>query len=246
MSDIFISYATEDRPPAEMLANALYELGWSVWWDRELRAGSRFEDVIEQELGKACCVVVLWSGTLMVSGWVRDEAREGNRRKILVPALIERVQPPMGFRGVHTADLTHWRGEPGALAFQTLCLGIRAHVRVKRDARPIEAPAPAWRFTRRWVLGTIGIGVGAAVLAIVPWLTSGQGGPECRGLLGRPLRVGVVTWPGYAGGILANNGFRPNKDCIYYQKNNLCVASCSWMTWTNARLSLRGDQKASI
>lgn len=36
-------------------------------------------------------------------------------------------------------------------------------------------------------------------------------------LLGRPLRVGIVTWPGYAGGIVANNGFKPNKDCIYWK-----------------------------
>lgn len=45
----------------------------------------------------------------------------------------------------------------------------------------------------------------------------------CDGLLGRPLRVGVVTWPGYAGGIVANNGFKPNKDSIYFKKYNLCV-----------------------
>jgi NitT/TauT family transport system substrate-binding protein len=47
------------------------------------------------------------------------------------------------------------------------------------------------------------------------------GGPQ--GVLGRPLRVGVVTWPGYAGGIVANNGFRPNKDCIYWNRDNLLV-----------------------
>src|SRR5947209_8364410 len=45
----------------------------------------------------------------------------------------------------------------------------------------------------------------------------------CKGLLGRPLRVGVVTWPGYAGGIVANNGFKPNEDSIYYKQHNLCV-----------------------
>src|ERR1051325_3996383 len=39
----------------------------------------------------------------------------------------------------------------------------------------------------------------------------------------RPLRVGVVTWPGYVGGIVANNGFKPNKDCIYYKNHNLQV-----------------------
>lgn len=44
-----------------------------------------------------------------------------------------------------------------------------------------------------------------------------------QGILGRPLRVGVVTWPGYAGGITANNGFKPNKDCIYWRDHNLLV-----------------------
>jgi NitT/TauT family transport system substrate-binding protein len=46
---------------------------------------------------------------------------------------------------------------------------------------------------------------------------------DCKGILGRPLRVGIVTWPGYAGGIVANNGFRPNQGSIYYKKYNLCV-----------------------
>jgi len=44
-----------------------------------------------------------------------------------------------------------------------------------------------------------------------------------QGILGRPLRVGVVTWPGYGGGITANNGFAPNKDCIYWNGHKLLV-----------------------
>jgi len=61
-------------------------------------------------------------------------------------------------------------------------------------------------------------------------VTTGPGGvPKTikvegdQGLLGRPLRVGVVTWPGYAGGITANNGFAPNKECIYWKGHNLLV-----------------------
>jgi len=50
-----------------------------------------------------------------------------------------------------------------------------------------------------------------------------QPGPCAGGLLGRPLRVGIVTWPGYAGGIVANNGFKPNTDSIYFRKHKLCV-----------------------
>jgi len=44
-----------------------------------------------------------------------------------------------------------------------------------------------------------------------------------KGILGRPLRVGIVTWPGYAGGIVANNGFAPNTDCIYWNNHKLQV-----------------------
>lgn len=44
-----------------------------------------------------------------------------------------------------------------------------------------------------------------------------------QGLLGRPLRVGIVTWPGYAGGIVANGGFKPNRECIYWNGHKLLV-----------------------
>src|SRR2546421_1437974 len=48
------------------------------------------------------------------------------------------------------------------------------------------------------------------------WWWKSKGGND-GSLLGRPLRVGVVSWPGYAGGIVANNGFKPNQECIYFK-----------------------------
>jgi NitT/TauT family transport system substrate-binding protein len=53
---------------------------------------------------------------------------------------------------------------------------------------------------------------------------SGNGGSN-GGVPGRdrPLRVGIVTWPGYAGGIMANDGFKPNPDSIYGRNHNLKV-----------------------
>jgi NitT/TauT family transport system substrate-binding protein len=57
----------------------------------------------------------------------------------------------------------------------------------------------------------------------LPAPNSSQWVPRCAGLLGRPLRVGIVTWPGFAGGIVANNGFEPNQDSLYYRQHNLCV-----------------------
>ena len=46
MSDVFISYAHEDRPLAEALAKDLGQRGYSVWWDAELVGSDNFQDVI--------------------------------------------------------------------------------------------------------------------------------------------------------------------------------------------------------
>ncbi len=48
MSDIFISYASEDRNRIEPLAKALAAQGWSVWWDREVPFGRDFDEIIEE------------------------------------------------------------------------------------------------------------------------------------------------------------------------------------------------------
>ena len=85
MSDIFISYASEDRDRAKALAEALKAQGWSVWWDPDIPAGGTFDDVIEEALGKAKCTIVLWSRHSVGSRWVRTEAAEGAERGILVP-----------------------------------------------------------------------------------------------------------------------------------------------------------------
>ena len=111
MADIFISYAAEDKSRAKLLAEALELRGWSVWWDRSIPLGQSFDNVIEDAIGAATCVIVLWSRAAIASEWVRSEASEGKRRGILVPALLEAVDPPLAFRLLNAADLTDW--QPG-------------------------------------------------------------------------------------------------------------------------------------
>lgn len=41
--------------------------------------------------------------------------------------------------------------------------------------------------------------------------------------LGRPIKVAIVTWGGYAGGIMANNGFKPNKNSTFWKDYNIEV-----------------------
>jgi hypothetical protein len=109
MADIFLSYAREDRELAEQVANTLRRYGWSVWWDRWVRVGSSFDEVIDHELDACSAVMVLWSKYSIKSDWVLAEASEGRTRKILVPATIERpLRLPLEFRRLQTADLAGW------------------------------------------------------------------------------------------------------------------------------------------
>ena len=89
MADIFISYAKKDREKVEPIANALTKQGWSVFWDRTIPGGKTWDEVIEEELDAARCVVVVWSKISIKSRWVRAEAEEGLHRNILVPVSIE-------------------------------------------------------------------------------------------------------------------------------------------------------------
>lgn len=86
MSDIFISYASENREQAHKLASALETLGWSVWWDRHIITGQAYDQVIERELNDAKSVVVLWSGHSIASEWVKNEAAAAAERGVLLPA----------------------------------------------------------------------------------------------------------------------------------------------------------------
>ena len=130
MSDIFISYARQDRPRAEAIAKALEDHGWSVWWDWNIPAGKTFRQVIQEQLDKARCVIVLWSATSITRKWVIEEASEGEERGILVPVLIEKVRPPLGFRSMQAADLISWQGDTNAPAFRRLCSDIEALIGV--------------------------------------------------------------------------------------------------------------------
>jgi len=128
MSDIFISYAREDKAKAEIIVNALTNQGFSVWWDPEIPLADEFRQIIDKELAKAKCVVVLWSRASIKSGYVIYEATKGKDRNILVPVLIEDVEIPDVFRDINTANLYDWTGESSHPEFKKLLEAIRKNL----------------------------------------------------------------------------------------------------------------------
>jgi hypothetical protein len=131
--DIFISYAHEDRPRAQMLAQTLEDRGWSTFWDRRIPCGKTWRTTIEKEISDARCVIVLWSKASIKSDWVHEEAEDAKRRGILVPALIEDVTPPFGFRSIQTADLINlnWQMEESTEEFRGLIADITGLIEPK-------------------------------------------------------------------------------------------------------------------
>ena len=139
MSNIFISYSSEDRDTARRLAQALEQEGWSVWWDRKIAAGKSYQRVIEAELDAADCVIVIWSEKSVASDWVVAEAAEGRERDLLVPVSIDNAKPPLVFRQIQTADLSKWDGSPGSPVFRQLVNDIHPLI---AESKHDETPTP--------------------------------------------------------------------------------------------------------
>lgn len=108
MSGIFLSYSREDRDRVAPLVEFLESKGLSVWWDRNIQPGDSFEELIDEQILKASCVIVVWSHTSINSRWVKNEALEGQDRNILVPVMIDDVRIPVAFKQSQAADFTRW------------------------------------------------------------------------------------------------------------------------------------------
>ena len=105
MAQIFFSYKSSDKDRVRPLVKLFEAQGWTVWWDRKIPAGKTFDEVIEEAVKAAACIVVVWSKDSVQSRWVKNEAAEGAKRDILVPVLIDDVEPPFEFRRVQAAKL---------------------------------------------------------------------------------------------------------------------------------------------
>jgi uncharacterized membrane protein YhaH (DUF805 family) len=142
MADIFISYAREDAARAQTIARALEASGYDVFWDREIPPGLTWADFLEQKIGAAKRVLVLWSAASTQSQWVREEARMGRDSGKLIPVMLDGVQPPFGFGEVQAANLSDWNGRTDHPAWARLDAALRAAL-----GMPAAPPRPAADFS---------------------------------------------------------------------------------------------------
>lgn len=135
MTDVFVSYSSTDRDRVMPLVKSIERTGWSVWWDREIGAGTAFDREIEKAIDDAQCIVVVWSEASVESEWVRTEANEGLERKILVPIAIDEVRLPLAFRRAQTIRLDDSNDGMGQLT-DAIARLVPLPAREARDVSP--------------------------------------------------------------------------------------------------------------
>jgi hypothetical protein len=144
MADIFLSYAREDHARAEQVAKGLAAAGLNVFWDTEIPPGQTWADYIENKLAQCKALIVLWSEHSTKSQWVREEARMGRDKGVLIPVMMDNSSPPFGFGEVQAADLSHWNGESDNPNWRRLVEAVKSFDKGERSAqRPMASPPQA-------------------------------------------------------------------------------------------------------
>jgi hypothetical protein len=132
---VFISYAREDKPVVEFLAEGLTHVGHEVWWDADLGAGDAFRETIESQIARADVVLVVWSQRANASRYVVDEAERAVARGVLLPLRLE-GSPPLGFGTFNALDFGGWRGDYDCDAWRRLLSEV-----ARIAAAPVPPPA---------------------------------------------------------------------------------------------------------
>ncbi|MBK6703957.1 MAG: toll/interleukin-1 receptor domain-containing protein [Caulobacteraceae bacterium] len=138
MADVFLSYGRAETARAEQVAKCLEAAGLDVFWDNEIPPGTTWADYIESKLTQCKALIVLWSEHSTKSQWVREEARMGRDKGVLIPVMIDGSQPPFGFGEVQAANLASWNGEadhPNWRRFVDAVMNI-----TKAEPRPAPPP----------------------------------------------------------------------------------------------------------
>lgn len=163
MSNLFLSYASEDRDRVRPLADLLAREGHSVWWDQRLNPGAQFQQEIDTALAQADRVLVLWSNRSITSSWVQAEASEGLERGILMPILLDDVKPPLPFRQRNAARLTRWQDDPADPEILRLLRGIRTQPGPDDGAATVPGDASGAPGAGRWAIAALALAAIAAL-----------------------------------------------------------------------------------
>ena len=105
---IFVSYSSKDKAFALEFVKELQRLGINVWIDQlGIQLGENWDNAIEEALEKSNTFLLFMSPTAVASQNVQDEVHIAiERKKRLIPILIQQCDIPMRWQRFQYADLT--------------------------------------------------------------------------------------------------------------------------------------------
>lgn len=171
---VFLSYSRTDHDIAEAIAHTISELGYEVWWDRDLLPAQEYRPAISEQLERADAIVVLWSTASVQSQWVIDEAERGAAKKNLIPIALGTLDPkaiPLGLNSRHLI-FCGGRGNSGSGQFKRELVEALTHLREPNTLASPSASASSKSLSVSALLAGTGVfaamllaGLGAYVLA---------------------------------------------------------------------------------
>ena len=112
-----------------------------MWWDKDLPPHRSYGDVIQEKIGGAKAVIVVWSENSTKSEWVRAEADMARNQQKLVQTSIDDGMPPLPFNQIQFASLSDWRGERDHPAWSRVLVSLVELVgAAQRVAPPAASP----------------------------------------------------------------------------------------------------------
>ena len=124
VTQVFISYAHQDRATAEQLAAVLRTRGCEVRCDAADIPGDGSGPSGDRAFKAAGCVIVLWSKASVDRHRLTECAARAARRRVLISALIDDVKPPFVFPPAPAIPLTDASGELTDLGLQKLFASV--------------------------------------------------------------------------------------------------------------------------
>ncbi|MEQ9237690.1 TIR domain-containing protein [Coleofasciculus sp. E2-BRE-01] len=111
MTQVFISYADEDRATMEKIRKSLRRESITVWTNTtDIQTGEAFEEAIKRGIEQADNVVYLLSPDSVMSDFARRELESAlSLNKRIIPVLVREIPPekvPSAVRDLHYIDLT--------------------------------------------------------------------------------------------------------------------------------------------
>lgn len=199
MAQIFLSYSHQNAAKADLIVEALTADGYSLWWDRKLRAADDYTRDIEAQLNDAKCVVVVWSAAARNSLWVRAEANAALQDNKLIQVTVDNAKPPLPFTMLHLPDLSHWQGEPMHPEWREVRGGVHTilsgggmrerEIAARQATQPFFAPMIA--------VGAGSIGLVAVTGALAAFMASSPQQPDMFGSTTIGLFIAATLGLGY-------------------------------------------------